>query len=492
MKIKKKYILPCILSFTSFIAYLFTLSRNVNFGDSGEFITASYLNTVAHPPGYPLYTLVGHIFSWLPIGSVAFRINLMSAVFASLSIFFLGLYLENITKNKYAIVSASIFLGFSHLFWSQSVIAEVYTLMVFFIILLMYMISEWEKTKDMQRLYVIALIASLSLGNHILIVVFFPAFIYYIYSKKPKLTQKNLMMLLLFFLAGLLIYLKLPVSSSNVFNYGDMADPKTFVSHVTMKLYRERFAEISLDSFSIPMQAILFIINEYMIYLGLCVFGLFSLWAKHKKIIFSWMILICVYVILSILNSSIFTEVHYLPIIVLSSILMGAGVGYVVLLFPQYKKFVLIFVLLFPLFTLFRYPGVNMAQDRSAVEYFEYISGTMEQNSMYIAKGDDDFYPALYFMIVEDRHPPKVLAYYKSLIPTQPFFTDDLQPYNKLIYQAILPYTGQYSVYTSHNNPRMVSDFNKQTFPLQKFTKDKLISWLETDTLNQSQLLFQD
>src|SRR5207302_1168367 len=63
----------------AFFVYLRTIAPSLPAGDSGELITAAWVLGVAHPPGYPLFTMLGHLFTFLPVGS-AFRVNLMSAV----------------------------------------------------------------------------------------------------------------------------------------------------------------------------------------------------------------------------------------------------------------------------------------------------------------------------------------------------------------------------------------------------------------------------
>src|SRR4030067_941608 len=70
----------------TFFVYLITLAPTVTFWDCGELIDSSYTLGIPHPPGSPLYVLIGRLFSLLPFGDqVAFRINLASAFFASLT-----------------------------------------------------------------------------------------------------------------------------------------------------------------------------------------------------------------------------------------------------------------------------------------------------------------------------------------------------------------------------------------------------------------------
>ena len=96
--------------------------------DTFEFqVVAPHLG-IAHPTGYPLYLLLGKLFSLLPVGAVAWRLNLASAVFAlgaTVAVFRLGLALSR--RPLPALVGA-VALGLVPIYWSQAIVAEVYTL----------------------------------------------------------------------------------------------------------------------------------------------------------------------------------------------------------------------------------------------------------------------------------------------------------------------------------------------------------------------------
>lgn len=108
--------------------YLLTMSRAVGAADAFEFQVVAPQLGIAHPTGYPLYLLLGKLFSLLPLGTMAWRINLASAVFAVLAaavVFRLGLRL--LGRPLAALVGA-VTLGLLPVYWSQAIIAEVYTL----------------------------------------------------------------------------------------------------------------------------------------------------------------------------------------------------------------------------------------------------------------------------------------------------------------------------------------------------------------------------
>lgn len=113
-----------------FYIFLITLPPTIYIGDSGELISSSFTLGIGHPPGYPLYLMIGKIFSQIPIGDIAFRYNLLSAtlailVFASLyKICYL--FIKTIFKNisdfilKITCLSISIMFCLSYIFWSQA------------------------------------------------------------------------------------------------------------------------------------------------------------------------------------------------------------------------------------------------------------------------------------------------------------------------------------------------------------------------------------
>lgn len=115
--------------------YLLTLAPDLSWAnaatDGGELITASFTLGISHPPGYPSYILLGKLFSLLPLGTVAFRYNLLSAVCtaAAIGLLVLAIGAFHHPRLRPQVIAAVVLLfGFSPLVWSQAVIAEVYSL----------------------------------------------------------------------------------------------------------------------------------------------------------------------------------------------------------------------------------------------------------------------------------------------------------------------------------------------------------------------------
>jgi hypothetical protein len=124
----------------TFALYLRTLAPSVValFDDSLEFQLVGYKLAIAHPTGYPLYTLLLYLFSYLPSGDVAYRANLLSALCASLAVMFVYLTTLRLTDSSVAACLSALALAISPVFWSQAVITEVYALHALFVAMIVY------------------------------------------------------------------------------------------------------------------------------------------------------------------------------------------------------------------------------------------------------------------------------------------------------------------------------------------------------------------
>ncbi|MBU1078609.1 MAG: DUF2723 domain-containing protein [Spirochaetes bacterium] len=236
-----------LIFFLCFILFLSTLSHTVNFEDSGEFITSSFSLSVSHPPGYPLYNLCAKLFSFLPFGSIETGINIMSAFFSSLSaliLFLLLLKVFRIIKEKKAVFLSffiTLFFSLSSTLWSQSVIAEVYSLNLFltlsglFLIVMIFM----EGKKEYHSFFIY--LTGISLGNHqsAIINLLIYGFFFIIKKEWKKLNINNYIRFILLFLLGISIYTYLPVRAGShpILNWGDPVNVRNFFAVITRSQY---------------------------------------------------------------------------------------------------------------------------------------------------------------------------------------------------------------------------------------------------------------
>ena len=130
---------------------------------------------IPHRFGYPLYVAISHLFGQLPVGSLAYRINLMSAVFAALAATTVCLIVMLLVDDWIAGVSAALSFAFSQVFWSQAVVAEVYTLNAFLIGAVVFVLLAWYQSRRDWLLYLGIGLYALSFGNHMTVATLLPA-----------------------------------------------------------------------------------------------------------------------------------------------------------------------------------------------------------------------------------------------------------------------------------------------------------------------------
>jgi hypothetical protein len=188
-----------ILAAALFALYAATAPRSVALEDDGLFILSSYFLGIEHPPGYPIFTLIGHLFTHLPFGSIAYRVHLASAMFGALTCGAAWLCARALVGGRLPAYLAAIGLGVSPVFWSQAIIAEVYTLNTFFFLSLVFMglqacppsLQGGESAHHSRLLPWMALVFGLSLSNHYpLMLLVAPAFLILLWPLRRELLQR--------------------------------------------------------------------------------------------------------------------------------------------------------------------------------------------------------------------------------------------------------------------------------------------------------------
>lgn len=160
------------------VVYMATLPPDLTWAnhglDGGELITASYTLGVPHPPGYPTYVLLGRLFALLPVGSIAFRYHLFSAVCAAVAAGFVTAItghprwvagLQRLPGRKTifaASLAAGLSLAFMPLVWGQAIIAEVYTLHLALLAAFLWLLLTGRSTLATGVVYGLALSAHLT------------------------------------------------------------------------------------------------------------------------------------------------------------------------------------------------------------------------------------------------------------------------------------------------------------------------------------------
>lgn len=231
-----------------FALYALTAPRTVALEDDGLFILSSYFLGIEHPPGYPLFTLVGKLFTYLPFGSVAYRVHLASAFFGALSCGVAWLCARLLIGARLPAHVAAFGLGLSPVFWSQAIIAEVYTLNTFFLLGLAYLglracpVPGFAGGPQAGRLPWIAFLFGLSLSNHWpLMLLCAPGFAILLWPVRAELMRRSPLLLGLVAL-GLVPYVWLVFLSWTgppISHYGPLESVREFWYFVSREGYSD-------------------------------------------------------------------------------------------------------------------------------------------------------------------------------------------------------------------------------------------------------------
>jgi 4-amino-4-deoxy-L-arabinose transferase-like glycosyltransferase len=180
--------LPILLFIGFFGLYLFTLAPDLLPADNGEFQLVAANLGVAHPPGFPLYTLLAHLMTRLPVGPTdAYRVNLLSAVTSSLTVVLVYLSATAIGRGRLAGLIAALALGTATTFWAQATTANIRSLTALLAALTFYALIRFRSARPDGPTgradgFLFLAVAGLSLGltHHVSLIFMAPVFVVYV------------------------------------------------------------------------------------------------------------------------------------------------------------------------------------------------------------------------------------------------------------------------------------------------------------------------
>jgi hypothetical protein len=155
-----------IIGILSLTLYVRTLAPSVLYGDVAEFQTLSYTLGMTHPSGYPTQIIFGKLFTFLPFGDIAYRVNLMSAFFGALAVVNVYLIVRLMGGWRTAGFVASFALATSTFYWRRTIIAESYAPAAGMLTIVWLSVLLWRRTDDWCWLSLAGLAGGLSMGIH--------------------------------------------------------------------------------------------------------------------------------------------------------------------------------------------------------------------------------------------------------------------------------------------------------------------------------------
>lgn len=214
------------LFFAALALYLRTMPPTVLGGDSGEYQHMAYYLGVPHSTGYPLYILLAKLFTFLPFGDVAYRVNLFSVVGSALTVPLVYAVALRVIRARVPAIFAAGMLAVAPALWGAAVDAEVYALHLLLGVLAILFALRWHQDGRTLDFYALALVFGLGLTNHRVIVFIAPALALVVWLNRARLASRRsiLMRGVLLGLIPLLLYAYIPIRAGQLIAQQDPAN----------------------------------------------------------------------------------------------------------------------------------------------------------------------------------------------------------------------------------------------------------------------------
>ncbi len=435
MAVYKRYLMDHIdtiaLFLCSFCVYCITLCPTIYVGDSGELTAAALTLGIAHPPGYPLYVILGKLFSMLvPAQSGAFEMNLFSAWWGAWATVMFYLVLRTLQLSRMTSIGTSLVFAFLNLFWSQAVVARVYTLNAFLMLCALLCLFRYYLLGDRKYIYLYFFMLGLGLANHTIAIITVPLFFVMVTSSKRLYIYHpvNLLKYVVCLIPGLLMYAYLPLRalSNPAINWGNPGTSKNFFDFVFRKEFWDRaYVENGADVMRVIIHYLSLIPREYL-YFGLIflIIGIIHSFRQFFKIGLALILLYAFNIFFMIMHASR-SDIYYWPRYVIAAFIsltiwIGFGVQSLIKsIGSRQLSFVLPFILPVCMFAL-NFHKNDRSDNYLAEDINKIILNQLPANAILAAQGDNVLFPISYFHYVENMR-PDITLYAMGMNELHPF-----------------------------------------------------------------------
>lgn len=391
------YGLAALAFILGFVYWRTLLPSMGTWGDPAKLQFLGKVLGTPHLTGTPLYILLNHLFvTTFPKGTLAFKANLLSACFSVLAVWFLFAALTTLELRPPVAFVTSLTFGLGYTVWSQSLMAEVYTLTTLFVAAVTCFLIKWNRTGQERYFLAACALYALSFGTHLIIVGLLPAFLYVTLAtdrsvfRNPKLIG----LVALFILVGILQY------GYIVWRTNDPSTP--YLESTTQGLLAfirspgssagNRFSLQEIFSTRIPM-FLEFFWREYYLLIAVGVWGAFRVRDRTIGIFLALCILFSLFV--AFIRFAREYEVYFLPTYVAFSICIAYGLDGFARAEMKKPGYAYVFLLIPALFLWANYEKVDHSQRTLHARIVEKVLTTVERDGVILAPNYD--YAAFYW-----------------------------------------------------------------------------------------------
>jgi tetratricopeptide (TPR) repeat protein len=412
-----------VAALPAFVVYLLTVCPTIGAWDAGDLATASYTLGIAHPPGYPLYTLLGRLFALLiPVGDVGFRYNLFSAVAGTCAVGLTAALTTLVIGDVFAGVLAGWVLAFSTTWWSQCVVAEVYALNGVFFALVLFLLFRWGERGDARSLFLAAFIYGLGLAHHLSLTMAAPAIGVYVILRMRRApfrwTWVPVLVALLALGPMLYLYIILRARLEPAYNFGNPSTWERFFYHIQAKAYYFRLVAVTSEIWLRRFFGVGRVVVDELRWIGAAgaLAGIVVLARRRADLAATVLLVVAAYAAYTAAYRIPDIRVYYFPVLIALTLSLSAAVAALgraaVQVTHQRAAGVVCAVaaaILPAVFLVRNYDENNFHSGRLTREWVEALHNVCTDGGRRAASllilGDTDLFCSAYLTLVEHRHP---------------------------------------------------------------------------------------
>ena len=399
---RRIWVLVGLALFSSFF-YFYSLCPDVYLIDSGELATVSYTLGVAHPTGYPLYTLISYFFAHLP-GEPIRNLTLLSALFSVAATLVIFITARGITKNDFTALFVASLFAFSPTIWRTSITNEVYPLTGLFAALT---IMLFYRCHDDRTYYMIMYLLGLALTNHIIIFSLgLPIFLYLTFVYRPGLKRTALGIVFLVLGLTLYYYLVARTLGGAEIAWGNTTDLQRLFWHLTGKQYQVWMFSLSLSEVLKNLVNGLHILAIDLMYLLIIpsILGFYTLFKKERNKFWLLLAILLLNLAYAINYSIPDIEPYYIPSLFVLIITFIYGIQ----LLNRYLKPVIL-VSLAVIIPVANYSTCTLRGNTFGVDFGRAHIEQLPESSLLISAHWDVYSPLLYLREVKGEREDMVI-----------------------------------------------------------------------------------
>jgi tetratricopeptide (TPR) repeat protein len=404
---------PLAIAVLVFAVYAWGACRTIYVGDSGELVAAVHVLGIPHPSGYPLYVLLGKLWTLLvPIGSIAFRMSLFSALCGAVAAGVIHYLCRKAALHPIAAATAALAFAFAPSVWGEANVQRVYTLNALFVAGATAAAFEWHRSRKPRALAFVFFLCGLGATNHTIMGVYAIALGLFAVICEPGLLRRPRQIAACAgaCLAGLLPYAYLPIRSrmNPPLDWGNPETWSSFVAVVTRRdFWNRKWLEGPADLVPIGLDYLRSLGAElYWIGALMALVGLVVGFRKRQPVLLLLLVMAGNLAAMAShgSRSDLFVwHRYYIPSYLMATILLAIGVDAV---FARLPKAALLAPLLLPVVALaLGWREFDRSRYRIAEDYSRTLLATLPPGAPLAASDDNILFVLIYLRMVEGVRP---------------------------------------------------------------------------------------